>query len=151
MKNSAFACVLVALAWSSSAFAGKFEVWTYENEKAGTTEVVVSFTGDAVTQEAQLDLQFAEGLTVRTVDSLWQGSVCVANPDVHGLRAVPPSGAGNALPSKAQDVCKFTLNRAPSLAKSFKASSSFVAKLAECSAPGSDVGTCELLIQDVSE
>lgn len=136
----------VALAGSS----GEFSTFVYET-KSGTTDVVVAFSGDGVTQEAQLDLLFDAGLTVSSAEVLLPGSVCVANPDAHGLRAVPPSGAGKALATKTTDVCKFSLVRAPSLAKSFRASSSISVRLSECSAPGQDVGSCVSNVHDVSE
>lgn len=146
---SAAALLLVAAA-ASGASSGEFSTFVYET-KRGTTDVVVAFSGDGVTQEAQLDLLFDAGLTVSKAEVLVPGSVCVANPDAHGLRAVPPSGAGKALSSKMMDVCKFSLERAPSLAKSFRTSSSISVRLSECSAPGQEVGSCVSNVHDVSE
>jgi hypothetical protein len=143
--------ILMMAGAATAGSTGQFDTIVLDNAKSGMTEVVVTFSGDGVTQEAQLDLLFAEGLSVAKAEALQAGSVCVANPDAHGLRAVPPSGAGKALSTGTVDVCKFSLTRAPSLAKSFKASSSFSVRLSECSAPGQDVGSCASNIHDASK
>jgi hypothetical protein len=157
MKKSQMFFSAAALMLAGAAFAdwgdatGHFDTIVLDNSKSGTTEVVITFTGDGVTQDAQLDLLYDAGLTVAKAEALQPGAVCVANPDAHGLRAVPPSGAGKALSTETVDVCKFSLSRAPSLAKSFKASSSISVSLAECSAPGKDVGSCASNIHDASK
>ena len=86
--------VAVALGMSSVAQAGKFEVWSDESGKAGQTIAVVSFAGDGVTQDAQLDMTYAENLQFVSASVKVPGSVCVVFQDQRLMRVVPPSGAG---------------------------------------------------------
>jgi hypothetical protein len=150
VKLALSSALIVVAGLASAGPSGEFSTYVYET-KSGMTNVVVAFSGDGVTQEAQLDLTFDQGLSVVKAEPLVGGAVCVANPDVHGLRAVPPSGAGKALSTKGTDVCKFSLARAPSLAKSFKASSSISVRLSECASANGDVGACQSSVHDVSE
>jgi hypothetical protein len=135
----------VALAVASfSAQAGQFHVWSYDTGK-GQTHVEVSFAGDGVTQDAQIDLAMPAGYKLVSAKNLVEGSVCVASEEAKLIRAVPPSGAGKALASNDTNYCRFVFARGPSV----KGKLTFEPKLTECA--GSGAAECQVEFQDVSE
>ena len=138
--------VAVALGMSSVAQAGKFEVWSDESGKAGQTIAVVSFAGDGVTQDAQLDMTYAENLQFVSASVKVPGSVCVVFQDQRLMRVVPPSGAGQALSAKSVDYCSFSFKSTGAPSKGAK----FSTKFQECAAP-SGASSCSTDALDLSE
>ncbi len=140
--------VLAALGLlSTQVTAGEFKAWSY-SKKGGAQDVVVSFAGNGTDQEAMVDFHLPKGVTVAKAEVLVAGSVCTSFPELEILRAVPPSGAGKALPTKETDYCRFTLVQSGKLAK---ANVELKAKFTECSAPGSEIKSCGMDAFDVSE
>lgn len=133
-----------AALFSSASSAGNFNVWTYNTEK-NQTHVEISFAGDGITQEAQLDLSVPAGFRLVEAKSLVSGSVCAGSEKAGLLRAVPPSGEGKPLTSKETNYCRFVLAR---LAKA-SGPLTFDSKLTEC--VGAGATSCSFQVQDVSE
>lgn len=146
-KSKAVLALVAVGLLSTQAVAGEFKAWSY-SKKGGAQDVVVSFAGDGVEQEAMVDFHLPKGVTVAKSEILVSGSVCVAFPDLAILRAVPPSGAGKALPAKEIDYCRFTLTQT---GKVDKAAIVLKEKFTECSFPGGEIKGCGLEVYDVSE
>lgn len=137
--------MLLGLAFAvGTAEAGEFGVWTYATSK-GVTLVDVSFAGDGVTQEAQVDLSLPAGVRVVQAKSLVDGAVCSASTEAGMARAVPPSGAGAALPSEDVVYCRFHV---VGLAFS-KVSPALQSKFSEC--VGAANVPCTVSVRDVSD
>ncbi len=132
--------------FSMSAVAGGFNVWTYSDDKAGS-QVVVSFSGDGVTQDAQLDMSVAKGVVAASSKVLVPGSVCAISPAGDKIRAVPPSGAGSPLTSKETDYCSFVLKPAKGFARMGGAGAELLkVELNECAGAGaSSCGGVEVM------
>ena len=138
---------------SSSALAGEFNVWTYSKNNV-QHDVVVSFSGDGVDQEAMVDLLVPKNVTLVKAETLVPGSVCVGLDNNSYIRAVPPSGAGSALPSNETDYCRFTFqaNKADRSVRAERATKLVLKqKFIECSSPGSEIVACGLGVYDVSD
>lgn len=143
--KSAFAAALSLFA-VSSAFAGSFETYSLSDTKSKRVTVVVSFAGDGVTQDSQVDLDYPAGLTLVKATAKVAGSVCVGIAG-NKIRVVPPSGAGKALPSAATDYCSFSFAAQKGLQTS---NFSFKPSFTECAAPGG-VQSCSHQDQDVTQ
>ncbi len=148
IKSKAVLAIATLGLLSTQVTAGEFKAWSY-SKKAGTQDVVVSFAGNGIDQEAMVDFHLPKGVTVAKAEVLVAGSVCVAFPELDILRAVPPSGAGKALPTKETDYCRFTLVQSGKGARA--AGVELKAKFTECSAPGSEIKGCGMDAYDVSE
>ena len=136
---SIFAC--------SAASAGQFNVWTYESGKRNN--VTVSFAGDGVAQDAQLDLAIPAGYEFVEAKALVAGSVCAGSNEAGMLRAVPPSGAGQALPSAETDYCSFVIAAKGGIKPAGQGSVELKPRLTECAGAGS--ASCRVEVVDVSE
>lgn len=126
--------------------AGSFDTWTMQDSKAKRTTVVVSFTGDGATQEAQLDLDVPEGLELAKAVVKVAGSVCAAIPG-NKIRVVPPSGAGEALSSRAVDYCSFSFRSNGALSK---AKPEFKVSFQEC-ATTTGASACTHQTSDITQ
>ena len=141
--------LLIGTTFASSAIAGEFNTWAYAKGKNAQHDVVVSFSGDGTEQEAMVDLNVPKGAILVKSEVLVAGSVCVGLDNNSYIRAVPPSGAGNALPTKETDYCRFTFDLSKASARGNKLK--LTEKFTECSSPGSEIKSCELQAYDVSE
>jgi len=126
---------------AAPAFAGNFEIWTDSSAKGGVT-MIVSFAGDGLTEDAQVDFDTPKNLKFVRADVKVPGSVCVAFPKENKVRVVPPSGAGTALPTAATDYCSFSF-AGKATGEKFKPS--FV----ECAAPTGS-SKCNADVNEVS-
>jgi hypothetical protein len=146
-KAASFSAALL-LAASFGANAGSFEIWSDVDKASGQTIAVVSFSGDGVTQDAQADFTYGDGLEFVAANTKVAGSICVGFAKDRSIRIVPPSGAGQALPSKATDYCSFSFKskRGGVIAKGAK----FSTKFQECAAP-SGTSSCSVESLDLSE
>lgn len=99
---------VAGIACSSMAVAGEWSV-SLDSKGGNRVEVIATFNGDAITEEAQIDLKPKGAFVVEKVESLISGSVCVGSAEKGILRAVPPSGAGTGLAKSAHDTCVFTI------------------------------------------
>ena len=81
---------------AGAASAGDFQTWTLAG-KGGEVVLAVSFIGDGVTQDAQLDLAVPAGYRVVSNTTKAAGSVCASFASESKIRVVPPSGAGHDL------------------------------------------------------
>ena len=142
-----FVAAAVAAVVSCSASAGQFNVWTYQS--GGNHIVKVSFAGDQASQDAQLDLAIPAGFEVAEAKALVNGSVCAGSAESGILRAVPPSGAGKALPSAETDYCSFVLKAKGGIKPAGKGPVELKARLTECAGAGNP--TCSVDVVDVSE
>lgn len=151
MRTSSI-CKLAALAVAmfavSPVMAGGFNVWTYEASKA-ETQLVVSFAGDGVTQDAQLDLGVAKGFAAAAAKVLVPGSVCAISPAGDKIRAVPPSGAGKALSSSDVDYCSFSVKPVGGMRPMLKSGELLSVEFNECAGAGK--ASCSSDITDLSE
>lgn len=138
-----FAALMIAAGVSN---AGDFQTWTYAG-KGGNVVLAVSFIGDGVTQDAQLDLRIPEGYRVTGSATKAAGSVCASFADKGIIRAVPPSGAGKPLESTMMDVCTFNLVAAKGAVAS---APTFEVAFKECAAPSGEMN-CGVQSPDVSE
>lgn len=143
MRMQIAIAVLTSALVSFSVQAGEFNVWTFEAGK-GQVHVEVSFAGDGVTQDAQLDAAIPSGYSLVEAKVLVPGSVCVGSTEHSLVRAVPPSGAGKALTSKDVNYCRFVFARGAAA----KGKLTFEPKLTECAGQGA--AACGVNIQDVS-
>lgn len=130
-----------------SVSAADFQVWTQADKSGRNVLLSVSFIGDGVTQDAQIDLRIPAGFNVSESSVKMAGSVCAAFGDKGMIRAVPPSGAGKPLPSGLSDVCTFKLTSTgqkpagvPQIEVAFK----------ECGDPSGE-RSCGVQMPDVSE
>lgn len=98
----------LSLGVATSAIAGEWDVWIDKSQGSEVT-IATSFSGDALTEDTQLDLKVASAFKVVDIQTLVKGSVCGAFPEKGFIRAVPPSGAGRSLAKSASDTCIFTL------------------------------------------
>ena len=146
--KSIAALLLIGSAFPSLAVAGEFNTWTYNKGKSTQHNVVVSFSGDGIEQEAMVDLHVPKGALLVKAEVLVAGSVCVGLDNNSYVRAVPPSGAGTALPTKETDYCRFTFDLSKS---SVRGGLKLTEKFTECSSPGSEIKSCGLQAYDVSE
>jgi len=105
-KSVIASSALCAMLLPAAAFAGKFEVWT-DATSSGVQTAIVSFAGDDSTQEAQADYAVPKGWQIVQSKALVAGSVCASVAGGSIARAVPPSGAGQALSKAAVDYCSF--------------------------------------------
>jgi len=128
---STIAAAALVIFGAGSAVAGSFETYSLGDAKSKRVTVVVSFAGDGVTQDSQVDLDVPQGLVLMNAQAKVAGSVCVGIPG-NKVRVVPPSGAGKALPSAATDYCSFSF-RAEKSAQVGKVS--FKPSFTECAAP----------------
>jgi hypothetical protein len=135
----------VALTMAGVANAGSFEVAADTGAKADQYVAIVSFTGDGVTQDAQLDLTYSADLEFVQARSLVAGSVCAGFAKTSMVRAVPPSGAGSALPSKTTGYCSFSFRSKAGAVKGDKLTVAFQ----ECASP-SGTGNCSVEKLDLS-
>jgi len=117
-----------------------------DDAKSNRTTLVVSFTGDGATQEAQLDLEVPAGLVLAKAIVKVAGSVCAGVPG-NKIRIVPPSGAGEALPSRAIDYCSFSFKS--SLSVMAKAKPQFKVTFQEC-ATTTKAEACSYQASDVT-
>ncbi len=129
-----------------SATAGSFETYSLADGKSKRVTVVVSFTGDGVTEDSQVDLDIPKGLVLVNASAKVAGSVCVGIAD-NKIRVVPPSGAGKALPSVATDYCSFSF-RAEKSAQIGQVA--FKPSFTECAAP-SGAQSCAHQDADVTQ
>jgi len=147
MKTFTFVSVAAILAaFSVSASAGQFEVWS-DGAKGANRTVIVSFAGDGHTQDAQADIAFDPGLEFVTANAKVAGSVCAELKGKNMVRVVPPSGAGSALSSKQIDYCAFSFRSRGGKAV---AGTGLTVSFTEC-AGVSGSSNCESNAIDVSE
>ena len=144
MRTKIVVAAIAASVLSFSAHAGQFQVWSYDTGK-GQTHVEVSFAGDGITQDAQLDLAIPAGYKLVSAKSLVDGSVCVASDEASLMRAVPPSGAGEPLTSNEVNYCRFVFAKGAVA----KGKLTFEPKLTECAGIGA--AACQVDFQDVSD
>ncbi|MBL0027760.1 MAG: hypothetical protein IPO95_01280 [Rhodanobacteraceae bacterium] len=130
-----------------SAFAAGFESWSMTEKRTGATTIVVSFAGDGEAQDAQVDMPIPAGYKLVKASVKVPGSVCVGTPDGK-LRAVPPSGAGQALSTKNTDYCSFMIK--PEKAGS-QAKVAFATTQAVCGSPAKGEYACAHSDASVSE
>lgn len=143
-KLTLSALTLCATVLPASVFAGKFEVWT-DSTSGDVQTAIVSFAGDGSTQEAQADYAVSKGWQVVQSKALVAGSVCASVAGGTIARAVPPSGAGNALSGSTIDYCSFQFKRAA-------AGSEFglTLKLSEC-ATTSSIAKCGSSVRNLAK
>lgn len=141
--NAMRAAIGATILASTGALAGNFEVWTYNT--GSTMDVVVSFSGEGKTQDSQLDFQFPDWAASVKAEVVVPGSVCVASKEAGIIRAVPPSGAGEALSSKAVDYCRFSLKAKPGVERT-----ELGQRFVECASPGG-ASACGVKVIDVSD
>ena len=144
MRNYVASLVMTAgLALAAApAFAGNFEIWTDSSAKGGVT-MLVSFAGDGLTEDAQVDFNYPTNLKFVRADVKVPGSICAAFPSENKVRVVPPSGAGTPLSTAATDYCSFSFSGKGAAAAKFKPS--FV----ECAAPTGS-SKCNADVNEVS-
>ncbi|GIX34164.1 MAG: hypothetical protein KatS3mg125_2120 [Lysobacterales bacterium] len=146
MRHLPLITALIGVASAQGASAGQFEVWA-GHEKGRSVTVLVTFQGDGVTEDAQLDLGFDESLEFVSAKTIVDGSVCVLMKNKRAIRIVPPTGGGTPLPVKPVEYCSF-LFRA-NLSKG-DASAAFRHEFIECASP-TGMHACEYRVLDVSE
>lgn len=132
---------------AGAASAADFQVWTYADKGGRDVVVAVSFIGDGVTQDAQIDLRIPAGFRVSDSAVKTAGSVCAASGEKGLIRAVPPSGEGKPLSSGMMEVCTFKLSSTgekaagvPKVEVAFK----------ECGGPAGE-SACGVQTPDMSE
>ena len=135
----------VALTMAGVANAGSFEIASDTGAKANQFVALVSFAGDGVTQDAQLDLTYSSDLEFVQARALVAGSVCVGFAKTNTVRAVPPSGAGTALTSTSTGYCSFSFRSKAGAVKGDKLTVAFQ----ECASP-SGTGNCSVEKLDLS-
>jgi hypothetical protein len=138
-----FASLLCA---TGAASAGDFQLWTLAG-KGGEVVLAVSFIGDGVTQDAQLDLAVPAGYRVVSHATKAAGSVCASFPSDSKIRIVPPSGEGQPLPSTLMEVCTFKLVAEKG---AMAGAPAFEVVFKECAAPTGETN-CGLQSPDLSE
>lgn len=142
-----FVTTVASVLVCSSASAGQFNVWTYNSGDRGM--VTVSFAGDEISQDAQLDLAIPAGYEFVEAKTLVAGSVCAGSTKDRLLRAVPPSGAGSPLASAETDYCSFVLRAKGGIKPAGGSPVQLTPRLTECA--GASDTTCQVEVMDVSE
>lgn len=145
VKTLATVSTLIA---ASSAFAGSFDAYSMSDQKSGRLVLVVSFAGDGVVEEAQLDLDVPSGYGLVSSVAKVAGSVCVGIPG-NKVRIVPPSGAGKPLTQGATDYCSFSFKPDKKLSAAISAAN-FKQSFIEC-ASVSGVKPCDAKIADITK
>ena len=107
LKQKIAAAFCAAAFVSTSAFAGQFEMY-YQHVGNNRLVAIVSFAGDATTQDAQADFSFGPELEFVSAKTKVAGSVCAGSQEKGLIRIVPPTGAGKPLSTKAMDYCSFS-------------------------------------------
>lgn len=146
MRYLYLSVAILGLGAFQAASAGQFEVWT-GHDKGRTVTVLVTFQGDGITEDAQLDLGFDESVEFVSAKTIVDGSVCVLMKNKRAVRIVPPTGGGTPLTSKPVEYCSFLFRANNSKAN---AAAAFRSEFIECASPTGMHG-CEYRVMDVSD